>query len=142
MRLTLFDHLADLQYYVRKLGHSSLSNVSNVSRKGNTMKRLVEFSLEGGGTVLVEVDALEEPGPIPAARGEVVQRAHKTFEEALEVVRPMAQVILDKLHALHDPPDEVQVEFGLKMSAEAGALIAAASAEANYRVTLTWKREE
>jgi len=36
----------------------------------------------------------------------------------------------------------VEVEFGLKMSAEAGAVVAAAGAEANYKVTLTWKREQ
>lgn len=28
------------------------------------------------------------------------------------------------------------------LSAEAGAIIAAATTEANYKVTLTWKREE
>jgi hypothetical protein len=47
-----------------------------------------------------------------------------------------------ELRALHDPPDEIEVEFGLKMSAEAGAVVAATGLEANYRVTLTWRREE
>ncbi len=32
--------------------------------------------------------------------------------------------------------------FGLKMNAEAGAVIASGGVEANYKVTLTWKREE
>ena len=104
------------------------------------MKRLVEFPLEDGGSILVEVDVPEEPGMVPAARGEVVQRAQQTFETALDRVRPAAQAIIGKLRDLHDPPDEIEVEFGLKMSAEAGALVAAAGAEANYKVTLTWKR--
>ena len=34
------------------------------------------------------------------------------------------------------------MEFGLKMNAEAGAVVAAAGAEANHKVTLTWKREQ
>ena len=106
------------------------------------MKRLVEFELEEGGTIFVEVDMPEEPGMVPAARGEVVQRAQQTFEAALEKIRPAAQAIIRKLRGLHDPPDEIEVEFGLKMSAEAGAMVAAAGVEANYKVTLTWRREE
>jgi hypothetical protein len=34
----------------------------------------------------------------------------------------------------------VQVEFGLILSAEVGAVLAAASATANYKVTMIWKR--
>jgi hypothetical protein len=38
-------------------------------------------------------------------------------------------------------PDEVQVEFGLTLSANVGAvLVAAGSAGANYKVTLKWNR--
>lgn len=107
------------------------------------MKRLVEFPLEDGGTILVEVDVPEEAGMVPAGLGEgVPEKARQSFEAALDKVRPAAQTIIKKLRSLHDPPDEVEVEFGLKMSADAGALIAAAGVEANYKVTLTWKREE
>lgn len=107
------------------------------------MKQLIEFELEEGGSILVEVEASEETGMVQAKRGgEVVQRAQQTFEEAMDKVRPAAQAIIHKLRALHDPPDEIEVEFGLKMDAKAGALVAAAGVEANYKVTLTWKREE
>ena len=105
------------------------------------MRQLVQFPLEDGGSILVEVEMPEGTGMVPAARGEVAQRAQQTFEAALEKVRPAAQAIIKKLRALHDPPDEIEVEFGLKMSAEAGAVVAAAGVEANYKVTLTWKRE-
>ena len=70
------------------------------------------------------------------------EKAQETFEAALDKIRPAAQTIIQKLRALHDPPDQIQVEFGLKLNAQAGAFIAAASTEANYKVTLTWKREE
>ncbi|MFN3763514.1 MAG: CU044_2847 family protein, partial [Anaerolineae bacterium] len=56
-------------------------------------------------------------------------------------VRPVAEAVVRKLRGLSDPPDQVEVEFGLKLSAEAGAFLAAAGTEANYKVTLTWKRE-
>lgn len=106
------------------------------------MKRLVEFPLEEGSFILVEVDVPDESGMVPASRGEVIERAQQTFEQALDKIRPAAQSIIVKLRNLNDPPDEVEVEFGLKMSAEVGAIIASASAEANYKVTLTWKKEQ
>jgi hypothetical protein len=34
----------------------------------------------------------------------------------------------------------VQVEFGIILNAEAGAVLASASAGANYKVTMTWKQ--
>jgi hypothetical protein len=33
------------------------------------------------------------------------------------------------------------VEFGIVLSAEAGAVLAAASAAANYKVTMNWKKQ-
>ncbi|MBC7334659.1 MAG: hypothetical protein H5U01_00075 [Clostridia bacterium] len=108
------------------------------------MKRLIEFPLEDGTTIMVEVEEPEGAGMMPAARGGpgMPEKAHQTFEAALEKIRPAAQTIVKKLRALHDPPDEIEVEFGMKLNAQAGALVAAAGTEANYKVTLTWKREE
>ncbi|MDW7991470.1 MAG: CU044_2847 family protein [Anaerolineae bacterium] len=109
------------------------------------MRRLVEFPLEDGTSVWVEVEEVEGPGMVPAARGEgVPERARQTFEAALERVRPLAKAVICKLRTLADPPDEIdeiEVEFGLKLNAEAGAILAAAGTEAHYTVTLTWKRE-
>ena len=107
------------------------------------MRHLIEFPLEDGGSIVIEVDEPEtEGGVVRAARpGEIVAKAGQTFEEALERVKPAAGAIIKKLKELSDAPDEVEVEFGLKMSAQAGAVIAVASVEANYRVKLRWTRE-
>ena len=106
------------------------------------MKRLIEFSLEDGNSILVEVESEEPKGMVPASRGKgVPEKAHQTFEAALEKVKPVASAVISKLRSLHDAPDEIEVEFGLKMNAEAGAIVAAAGVEANYKVTLKWKRD-
>lgn len=107
------------------------------------MKQLIEFPLEDGTSILVETEAAEGSGVVRAARSEgVPEKARQTFEAALEKIRPAAGVIIQKLRTLHDAPDEITVEFGLKMSAEAGAIVAAGGVEANYTVTLKWKKEE
>lgn len=106
------------------------------------MKRLIEFPLEAGGSILIQVEELaEEASTTRAGRAsDAVVQAHQTFEAALERLKPIADAIIARLRGLTDPPDEVQVEFGVTLSAEAGVVVASASAEANYRVTLTWRR--
>jgi hypothetical protein len=106
------------------------------------MKRVVEFPLEQGGSILVEVDDREpRPGHVRGPNsGEVVTRANQTFEAALERIKPAASAIITLLRDLTDSPDTVGVEFGIKMSAEAGAVLASAGVEANYKITVTWKR--
>jgi hypothetical protein len=111
------------------------------------MKRLVEFPSESGEPIIVEVEDLQmssgttRRGLSPSA---VVERAQTSFEDTLEKAQPIASGLISKLrksisHAPGDAPDQVQVEFGLVLTAEAGAVLAAASAGANYKVTLTWK---
>jgi hypothetical protein len=108
------------------------------------MKRLVEFPSDTGEPILVEVEDLGLSGETRRglSASAVVERAQTSFEDALDRVRPMATSLVGKLRTMSDAaaPDEVQVEFGIVPSAEAGAVLAAASAGANYKVTMTWKR--
>jgi Trypsin-co-occurring domain 1 len=107
------------------------------------MGRLVEFPLEHGGAILVEVDA-GIVGPVTRGlddRHRVADQAQQTFEQAIARVQPAAQTLVNRLRTLADTPEEIVVEFGLELSAEAGAFIAAASSTANFKVTLTWRRD-
>ncbi len=108
------------------------------------MKRFVEFPLEDGSTILVEVDEPERAGGTTLVSGgkKTVEKANQSFEAALDKVKPTANAVISKLRDLYDPPDEISVEFGLKLSAKAGAVLAAASVEANYKVTLKWQKEK
>ena len=127
------------------------------------MGRLVEFGLADGESVLVEVAdpdgslrtprtprAPTAPAPppstpgVPATRGlgsqAVAEHARVTFEMAVSRVQPAVQAMMGQLQDLREEPDEVQVQFGLDLHAEAGAFVAKASAAANFSVTLTWHR--
>ena len=107
------------------------------------MSQFAQFPLKNGGVLVVEVDAS------PSSAGRVMRgtvsedalaQAGDTFESALEKVRGAAEAILHQLCSLAQPPDEVAVEFGVKMSAESGAIIAKALGEANFKINLTWKK--
>ena len=107
------------------------------------MPRLVEFPLQDGGTVVVEVE-VEDAAPSNGTvrRGlspaELVGRADETVEAALGRVRPAAVALVDGLRGMADAPDEVEVSFGIRLSGEVGAVIAKTSADANFEVRLRW----
>ena len=119
------------------------------------MARYIQYQTADGGTVLVEVkdradDAIPKGGVTYASRGvgeavkDAIEEVETRFEDAMDAVRQNAQTIIDKVRGgLTDPPDEVEVTFGLKAAGEFGNFaVAKASAEANYTVKMTWKREE
>jgi hypothetical protein len=105
---------------------------------------LVEYVVDeaSGATVIVEVDETEsEAGEERAARPGEIERADRSFQDALERVKPAASALAEKIRSLADPPDETTMEFGIKLTGKAGAVIASAGIEANYKITLTWNRK-
>jgi len=104
------------------------------------MKRLVEFPLKEGGSILIQTDEPEPEGIVRVSREGEITAASQSFEQAIEKVKPMATSLIAKMRNISDPPDVVSVEFGLKMSAKAGAFIAEIGTEANFKVSLTWKK--
>jgi hypothetical protein len=111
------------------------------------MTRLVEFPLEDGTSVYIEVDdklsrsESQEDEDRIGVKDEIVRRASQTFEDALSSIKPVANAIINKVQSFNQPADEVEVKFGLKLSAELGAVIASGNAEVNYEITLKWSHQ-
>jgi predicted RNase H-like HicB family nuclease len=99
------------------------------------MKRLVEFPLEGGGAILIEVDEPETGGTVRAARGDTIETAKETLEDALNKVLPATHSIVQKLQGMR--PNAIEVTFGIKLSFRAGAFITAGT-DANFDVKVSW----
>jgi len=109
------------------------------------VKPLIAFPLDGDDSILVEIDELPtheaEEGLVANYPGQqVVVQARTSFAEAMDKIKPIAANIIGKVRELKDAPDEVEVKFGLKMTAEMGAIIASANVEGNYEITLKWKK--
>jgi Trypsin-co-occurring domain 1 len=107
------------------------------------MSELMAVPLDGGGAVVVESDDLAgSAGVVKAGRGgapgEVAVRAAQTLEVALEPVTAAARATLAKLREAN--PDRVALEFGLRLTAEVGAVITKTAGQCNLKVTLIWER--
>ncbi|MGD9658138.1 MAG: CU044_2847 family protein [Methylocystis sp.] len=106
------------------------------------MKQLIEFPLEKGGAILAEVDVPAGKSLVPAATGAsgIAGKAVGTFESAIDAVRPAAISLVTKLSDL--TPGVIELEFGITLSADAGAFFAATGAEAQFKIKLKWNNKE
>lgn len=104
------------------------------------MSKIVQFETSKG-PVFVEVDdAAAMHGEVLAANPSgIAAKAKKSFEDALESVKPGIEQALELVNGLLKKPAETELEFGLKMDAAAGAVFAKAGAEATFNIKLTWK---
>ncbi|MFR0359468.1 CU044_2847 family protein [Streptomyces sediminimaris] len=94
----------------------------------------------GDEIIKVAIEAAEPEGLVQVARpGQVVARAGRSLGELVAGVRPVAQNFVDGFRSMAQAPDEITVEFGLSLSAEADVVISSTSAQANFKVSLTWK---
>jgi hypothetical protein len=102
------------------------------------MAELVAVPLDSGGEILVEMDHVEG-GVVKAGRpGEIVAEAAQTLESALKSVTPAAHSIMAALRQAG--PHAVTVEFGLELTAQAGAVIAKTEGSCHLNVTLHWNQ--
>jgi hypothetical protein len=107
------------------------------------MKHIVEFPMENGDVLLVEVDdAMSSGTTLRGGHGtDMVERAQLTYEQAVDRIKPAAESIVHRIRRIAEPPDVISVEFGIKLNANIGAILASTSAEAQFTLKLTWNRE-
>ena len=96
----------------------------------------------GDTTVLVSVRQLDQ-GVVPvtgAARA--VVRAARSLEAVLDGVGAVAQSCVKRFREIDTPPNEVHLELGITLSAEADVVIASTSSEATINVSMTWTNQD
>ncbi|MGW0548671.1 CU044_2847 family protein [Streptomyces altiplanensis] len=99
-----------------------------------------EIRLADGSGVLVEIADGESAGIDRVGRAAALARAtSETLQDAMGHVRPALDVIAAGLRDMAHTPDTVRVDFGIKLTAEAGVVVAKAASEANFTVSVEWR---
>ena len=95
---------------------------------------------------VILVDFAAAPGVRGVSRESknLVEQSKQALDNAMKSMRGMAKRTMKSIREipLSERPSSISVSFGLKLDAEAGALIAKAGAEASINVTMTWTRVE
>lgn len=101
---------------------------------------IVEFKLQDNSTILVEgiSSSSGTEGELLGMSCGVPKKAVKTFEETIDSIKSVAETAISSIKKIANPPKEVTLELGIKLSGETGAIIAKASVEGNIKVTFKW----
>ncbi|MFJ1604692.1 CU044_2847 family protein [Streptomyces sp. NPDC088253] len=102
------------------------------------MDGLVEFRTNDGAVIAVETAEDDSGSHLVARRADGTVQATRTFEDSLDGVREAAESALRVFRDGSLRPDAVEIEFGVKLTAEAGALIAKTSIEGHLVIKLSW----
>jgi len=91
---------------------------------------------------------LVEFAPVPGVRTvsltpqDIAEKSKEALDNALKTMRKMAKKSVKAIREIPvtERPNTISVAFGLKLSAEGGAVVAKAGVEAAINVTMTWQR--
>jgi hypothetical protein len=92
----------------------------------------------GQPIVLVDFGARAGLKEVSLSPQDLAARSSAALDSAMASIRQMSERVTSATKGLAQRPDEVEVEFGLKLDAAGGALIARAGVEAHLTVTLKW----
>ncbi|MFB7372871.1 CU044_2847 family protein [Streptomyces sp. NPDC056222] len=104
----------------------------------------VEVPLGDGSDEFVRVQIREvDDSLVRVGRGgRTIARAERSLGQMLDTVRPVAESFVGRFQGMAQAPDEITLEFGVSLSAEADVVIASTATAANFSVSLTWNRRD
>lgn len=100
--------------------------------------------------ILVDFDERGEAGLVPVSRGgkmgevtgELVEKSRAAIDKAMATIQGMAARTMAAAKNISEPPDAIEVEFGIKLDAETGAMVAKAGTEASINVKMVWRPKD
>ena len=105
---------------------------------GKPVSELVRFQGPEGSELVVEV-ADDTPGlELISRREDGLVEARRRIRESLESTLPTLRSVVDTARAL--APQEMEIDFGMKFTAEAGVVVARTATEGHFSVRLRWTR--
>ena len=111
------------------------------------MAHYIETFTKDGTSIRIEVDTDAKLGGVGFARqtpsDDVSNEATKdAYNQTLKTIRGCADGVIDTIQSLEALPSTASIDFAIKIDPEAGAMIAKSGADAQFRVSLSWKQAE
>lgn len=107
------------------------------------MKSLVKYKTDGDDVIFeVQEDDISRTENFNSKGGRKIIDAEKSFEDSLSVIKNTINKTLEELKSMANTPDELAMEFAVKFQAKSGVVFTSLGAEANFKVTVTWRKSE
>jgi hypothetical protein len=100
----------------------------------------VPISNDGQEFIEVEVDQREVAGVELAADSSGKPEAKYSLTAALARALPVMRGAVQQLRSAVEQPDAMSIELGLKIGGETGIIFTRGTAEATFKLAMTWQR--
>lgn len=87
---------------------------------------IVEFPLEGGVRAIARTPA------------DLAAKSSEAVDEAMGTIKEMSRRFNNTVEQMPNRPSQIELSFGIKLTAEAGALLAKVGGEAAIGVRMVW----
>jgi hypothetical protein len=114
------------------------------------MKEILEYKTKDDEVIQIVVESadatsgnsrVENVSRIQDRIKKSAENVKVSFEDSLDSVKKLGENIFNKLKSIDNSPDEIDVQFGLKLTAEAGVVITNIGGEVHVNVSMKWKNE-
>lgn len=110
----------------------------------NGTRRLLKYNIDKNIDAYFEVDETNfgkhSTKLVSNVSGKTCKEVKKSFDDVIGTIKPVAQKTIEALKGAANIK-EIEVEMGVKLDAEAGAIFAKVGAGANISVKLKWINE-
>jgi hypothetical protein len=108
---------------------------ASLRREGGSM---TQTSLGEGRTVLVDFPPRPGVKDVSLNATDLAERSQAALDAAMGSIREVAARVDLAVAAMKVRPQAIEVDFGIKLDAVAGAFLARAGAEAHLQVKVSW----
>ncbi len=104
----------------------------------NHAANMLRVRLDDETEVVFETTLIEEGREELANRGEEeIPEARERLDALVRKIQPVAQTVFGALKELNTP-QEINLEFGIKLGGKTGIVFASAETECNFKIGLKW----
>lgn len=108
------------------------------------MEKYIEIALDNGERIYIETDEKgfnHESAVVPASsKQKVIQKAKAYLSDSVEQIKAFTEILSSSILNSDWCPDEFELDFSVKFSADASIIISRLNNEANIGVKLIWKK--
>jgi hypothetical protein len=104
------------------------------------MNQLMKYRLPDGEYIYIESQDNFLYGTNPVGIGDKVINTANEMVEMCDSLTRFVKEIRDRIRKELHEADEITLEFGIKIGAEVGLIIAKSQVESNFNVTISWKK--
>ena len=110
------------------------------------MSNLIEITLDENTKIYLEsakedIKIGDESLFMPiASNGQIIQKTKEFLDNTFNQITTFSSNIANSIKRLDIAPDEFEVEFAVKFSADAGIIISSISSEASIKIKLKWTK--